>query len=230
MTPPGSLLEKEEQCQVLDEEMTAVAEKSAAVTKPWTLAHAILGKHKTLTSSTVTVAPDNSFAHVSVLNVGRAAVLNQWQEGGRDESLVLSRLPHWEGAESARTTVIKPSHESEPIKIVFDKSAATWSKVSSRTASAFPLMVERDVCSFAGQSSTTTQCLLPGDTSGPGVSRSIQYARRESGGQDRQQEQPTLITGLKYTSAVSLPEQEAEGGSYDDEDIQREFSYLRDLI
>jgi hypothetical protein len=188
MAPPETPGESEAVCSALDQKTTAVAkmpENPATLAKPWTLAHAILGKHKTLTSSIVTVTPNGSFNNISVLNVGRSAVLNQWHDDGRDDSLVLSRLPNWSGAESAKTSVIRPSHESEPIKIVFNKPADTWSEVSSRAPSAFPLIVERDVRSFPGQSSTTAQFLLSGDSSSEGSSQqSIKYTSEETRDKD----------------------------------------------
>ncbi|KAE9371862.1 hypothetical protein N431DRAFT_559267 [Stipitochalara longipes BDJ] len=175
-------------CSTLDQETTTVAkvpENSAALAKPWTLAHAILGENKTLIGSIVTVAPNGSFNHISVLNVERSAVLNQWHDDGREDSLVLSRLPHWSSAESAKTSVIRPSHESEPIKIVFDKSADTWSKVSARAPAAFPLMVERDIRSFPKRASMTRQFLLTGDSSGEGSSQhSVEYTGEDTRDED----------------------------------------------
>jgi len=198
MAPPETSGESESVCSALDRKTTAVAkmpENPATLAKPWTLAHAILGKHKTLTSSIVTVAPSGSFNHISVLNVGRSAVLNQWHDDRRDDSLVLSQLPSWSGAESAKPSVIRPSHESEPIKIVFDRSADTWSEVSSRAPSAFPLIIERDVRSFPGQSSTTAQFLLSGDSSGEGSSqKSIEYTSEET--RDKYLENITTVSWL----------------------------------
>ncbi|KAH8589069.1 hypothetical protein B0O99DRAFT_692943 [Bisporella sp. PMI_857] len=187
MGPPGMPGKIEAGHTILDQESAVVAkvpERSVAAAKPWTLAQAILGEHKTLTSSTVTVAPDGSFNHVSVLNVGRTAVFNRWHNGICDESLILSRLPNWAGAESAKTSVIRPSHESEPIKVVFDKSADTWSKVSSRAASAFPLVVERDIRSFTSQSSTNLQFLSLRDTSRSGAPQQIQHTSGETRDED----------------------------------------------
>jgi hypothetical protein len=184
MAPPETLDGREAVCSALDQKTTTVAkmpENRTTLAKPWTLAHAILGKNKPLTSSIVTVGPNGSFNYISVLNVGRSAVLSPWHDDGRDDSLVLSRLPNWSSAESAKTSVIRASHESEPIKIVFDKSADTWSQVSSRAPSAFPLIVERDVRSFPGRSSTPTQFLLSGETSGEGSSQqSIEYTSEET--------------------------------------------------
>jgi len=91
---------------------------------------------------------------------GYSAVLNQWHDDGHAESLVLSQLPNWSGAESAKPSVIISLDESEQINIVFYKSADNWSGVSSRAPSAFPLIVERDVRSFPGQFSTAAQFLL----------------------------------------------------------------------
>ncbi len=94
--------ESEVVCSALDQNTTTVAkmpETPATLAKPWTLAHAIFGEHKTLTSSVVAIAPNGTFNHISVLNAGRSAVLNQWHDDGHSESLVLSQLPNWSGAE-----------------------------------------------------------------------------------------------------------------------------------
>ena len=185
MAPPETSDRSEAVCSALGQKTTTVAKSRSTLAKPWTLAHAILGKNKPLTSSIVIVAPNGSFNHISVLNAGRSAVLNRWRDDGRDDSLVLSRVPNWSSAESAKPSVIRASHESEPIKIVFDKSADTWSQVSSRVPSAFPLIVERDVRSFPGQSSTPAQFLLSGDTSGEGLSQqSIEYTSEETRDKD----------------------------------------------
>ncbi|KAG4438258.1 hypothetical protein IFR05_006240 [Cadophora sp. M221] len=154
-------------------------------TQPWTLAHAILGPQKVLTSSIVTIAPNGSFNHISVLNVGRSAVLSKWHDEGEDDSMTLSRIPNWVGAESANPSVILPSYEAEPVRIVFDKSADTWSKVSSREPSAFPLMIDRDTSSFPVKPSSFVQISYPRTSPLKGLSQQlIEYTSEDSKNED----------------------------------------------
>jgi hypothetical protein len=160
-------------------------ENRPTIAKLWTIAHAILGRNKPLTSSIVTVAPNGSFNHISVLNIGRSAVLNRWHDDGRDDSLVLSRLPNWLSAESAKKSVTRAWHESELIKVIFDKSADTWRHVSLRAPPAFPFMAERDVRSLPGQTSMHAQILLSRNTSRKGLSeQSIKDTSIETQGKD----------------------------------------------
>jgi hypothetical protein len=174
--PPGAACEAEITGSAWEREVTTIdpaPELSQTSTKPWTLAHAILGRYKLLTSSIVTIAPNGSFNHISVLNVGRSAVLSQWHDDGGDDSLTLSRVPNWLGAESAKPSVILPACELEPIKIVFDKSADAWSKVSSRAPSAFPLMIDRDLSSLPAQSYSFAQISLPRNIPANGLSQHL---------------------------------------------------------
>ncbi|KAH7370142.1 hypothetical protein BKA65DRAFT_561623 [Rhexocercosporidium sp. MPI-PUGE-AT-0058] len=158
-----------------------------ASTTPWTLAHAILGPKKVLTNSIVTLTPNGSFNHISVLNVGRSAVLSQWHDDGEDDSMTLSRIPNWRGAESAIPSVILPSCELEPIRVVFDKSADTWSKVSAREPSTFPLMIDRDMSSFPVKPSSFVQLAFPRMTHIKELSQqSIEYHGGASNDEDYQ--------------------------------------------
>jgi hypothetical protein len=158
-----------------------------ASTTPWTLAHAILGPKKVLTNSIVTLTPNGSFNHISVLNVGRSAVLSQWHDDGEDDSMTLSRIPNWRGAESAIPSVILPSCELEPIRVVFDKSADTWSKVSAREPFTFPLMIDRDMSSFPVKPSSFVQLAFPRMTHIKELSQqSIEYHGGASNDEDYQ--------------------------------------------
>ncbi|KAH6721609.1 hypothetical protein BKA61DRAFT_729128 [Leptodontidium sp. MPI-SDFR-AT-0119] len=112
ISPLGVVGEIESTNPVLKQEASTIdstPDPSQISTKPWTLAHAILGPQKVMSSSIVTIAPNGSFNHISVLNVGRSAVLNQWRDDGEDNSMTLSRVPNWVGAESANPSVILPS-------------------------------------------------------------------------------------------------------------------------
>lgn len=122
-----------------------------------------------------------------MLNVGRSAVLSQWRDDGEDNSMTLSRVPNWVGAESANPSVILPSCNVEPIRIVFDKSADTWSKVSSREPSAFPLMIDREMSSFLIKPSPFVQISYPRTSPIKGLSQQkIEYTGGASNNEDHQ--------------------------------------------
>jgi len=140
-----------------------------ATKSTWSLAERILSKHQTLTGSNVLVAPNGATSHVSITSSGAEATVTRWRGSDRstagelDGGLVLTRLPQWKGAESAKVSVIRSTDEAEPVKIVLDKSADTWSNFMIRDEGdeAFPLMVERHQASFVVSAGSELGFLLP---------------------------------------------------------------------
>lgn len=123
--------------------------------------------------------------HVSVVNSGLTTSLHLWNKDGRDESMLLTRLPNSEGAISAKVSVIRSLNENEPIQIIVDKSADTWSRITRTEPAVFPVMVERDIRSFSTQttingSSQNGHATLPGIAEGDIQSSSAQTTIYES--------------------------------------------------
>ncbi|UKZ82608.1 hypothetical protein TrVFT333_010401 [Trichoderma virens FT-333] len=140
-----------EQLLLLDGSAVAPPEENRITTKDWALANVMSGQGKPLTSSNMIVGSNGITKHVSVVNSGLTTSLHLWNGDGRDESMVLTWLPNSEGADSAKVSVIRSVKEDEPIQIIVDKSADTWSKIDKTEPAAFPVMVERDIRSFSTQ-------------------------------------------------------------------------------
>ncbi|KAL7910353.1 hypothetical protein GGI35DRAFT_448574 [Trichoderma velutinum] len=164
-----------------DGAMMAPTDDDRLITKDWTLANAMSGHGKPLTSSNMIVGSNGIIKHVSVVNSGLTTSLHLWNRDGQDESMVLTRLPNSEGANSAKISVIRSGNEDEPIQVIVDKSADTWSKITRTEPAVFPVMVERDIRSFSTQTTITErprheQAALPGlfegDIQGPSAQTS----------------------------------------------------------
>ncbi|KKP06868.1 hypothetical protein THAR02_01065 [Trichoderma harzianum] len=141
-----------EQLVLSDGAMMAPPDDDRLITKDWTLTQAVSGHGKPLTSSNMIVGPSGIIKHVSVVNSGLTTSLHLWNKDGRDESIVLTRLPNSEGAASAKVSVIRSLSEEEPVQIIVDKTADTWSNITRAEPAVFPVMVERDIRSFSTQS------------------------------------------------------------------------------
>ncbi|PNP58999.1 hypothetical protein THARTR1_01247 [Trichoderma harzianum] len=163
--------EDTEQLVLSDGAMMAPPDDDRLITKDWTLTHAMSGHGKPLTSSNMIVGPSGIIKHVSVVNSGLTTSLHLWNKDGRDESMVLTRFPNYEGADSAKVSVIRSLNEDEPVQIIVDKSADTWSKITRAEPAVFPVMVERDIRSFSTQttingSPRSDHAALPGIVEG----------------------------------------------------------------
>lgn len=168
-----------EQLVLSEGAMTAPPDDDRLITKDWTLTQAMSGHGKPLTSSNMIVGPSGIIKHVSVVNSGLTTSLHLWNKDGRDESMVLTRLPNSEGASSAKVSVIRSLSEGEPVQIIVDKSADTWSNITRAEPAVFPVMVERDIRSFSTQStingsSRNGHAALPGIDEGDIQSSSVQ--------------------------------------------------------
>lgn len=144
-----------EQLVLSDGAMTATPDDDRLITKDWTLTQAMSGHGRPLTSSNMITGPSGIIKHVSVVNSGLTTSLHLWNKDGRDESMVLTRLPNSEGAASAKVSVIRSLSEEEPVQIIVDKSADTWSNITRAEPAVFPVMVERDIRSFSTQTTVT---------------------------------------------------------------------------
>lgn len=171
--------EDTKQLVLSDGDMIAPPDDDRLITKDWTLTHAMSGHGKPLTSSNMIVGSNGIIKHVSVVNSGLTTSLHLWNKDGQDESMVLTRLPNSEGADSAKVSVIRSLNEDEPIQIIVDRSADTWSKITRSEPAVFPVMVERDIRSFSTQTTITErpqhdQAALPGLVEGDIQSSSAQ--------------------------------------------------------
>lgn len=172
-------VEDTEQLVLSDGAMTAPPDDDRLITKDWTLTQAMSGHGKPLTSSNMIVGSSGIIKHVSVVNSGLTTSLHLWNKDGRDESMVLTRLPNSEGAASAKVSVIRSLNEEEPVQIIVDKTADTWSNITRTEPAVFPVMVERDIRSFSTQttingSSRDGYAALPGTVEGDNQRSSAQ--------------------------------------------------------
>ncbi|KAL7961267.1 hypothetical protein V8C34DRAFT_274241 [Trichoderma compactum] len=199
-----------------DGAMTAPPDDDRLITKDWTLTQAMSGHRKPLTSSNMIVGSSGIIKHVSVVNSGLTTSLHLWNKDGRDESMVLTRLPNSEGAASAKVSVIRSLNEEEPVQIIVDKTADTWSNITRTEPAVFPVMVERDIRSFSTQTtingnSRNDHAALPGIVEGGTQSSSAQTrADTNLSGTDRSSETPQTLP------AASSMQEERDSQNYMD--------------
>ncbi|KAK4455375.1 hypothetical protein QBC34DRAFT_489662 [Podospora aff. communis PSN243] len=144
---------------------------SGAVTKVDTSTYPLAEGRAVLSGSNLFLSSntDHQPAHISITNNGTQVSMTHWNSttdaeddkvnpdsiSNTNQTITLTRLPRWTASDSARASVIPAKNESEPVRVVLDKSADNWSKLQLRRGDAYPLVVEKHLASFGKEPSAS---------------------------------------------------------------------------
>jgi hypothetical protein len=70
--------------------------------------------------------------------------LRLWQEDSKNEEFELTKLPDWDGAETAIPSIRFPKTTVENLKIVLNKPIQSWNALAHTGVDRFPLIISRD--------------------------------------------------------------------------------------
>jgi hypothetical protein len=128
--------------------------KDQTITEPilWAISASMSHRSNVLSGNTPIIVSGQNIGEVTVANINNTAMLSYQTTGSEAECFTLTRIPKWQDSAQVRPGIVLPDRAGEPIRVVLDKGIETWNRLAdTNTTSQFPLVLERDVASFATQ-------------------------------------------------------------------------------
>jgi hypothetical protein len=118
-----------------------------------TLLAETISRRTLLNVADLTTSPDGSHHISQIMNTGDSVLISRQgfdtsNISQSQECLKISLLPNWDGIESSRAQIMKPSRPGDSVRLVLNSTAQHLSSLSKPPAEQLPLLVDRDIGSL----------------------------------------------------------------------------------